>query len=273
MKIKTHYEELRIPENNFFSVRYVERDNKEPWHIANHYSNSLEIIVYKHIDGTLYLEDSCIPLETQSVLALPPYTLHAFDVKKGQHDYYIIHLLYDNAPSIIRDLTLPTKVMLFNISPRDASFINELLSYIANQPLTSISQQVITLFITWFSKQTSTQTLLQANSTALNKDRFITLFKYLDEHMIYRLSVDDAAAICHISKSHFFALFKAHFGKTFSDFMIERQINQAKYLLSTTDLSITQLALSLSFCDASYFSRIFKSSVGMTPLAFRKQHS
>lgn len=272
MGIKTHYEELKISPTEYFSVRYARRNNIEPWLIENHYSNSLEIIVYNHITATLHMEMNQVDLQDQSLLILPPYTVHGFEVDKGQHDYFIIHILLDALPEQLRDLTLPTTPHYFDIKQDDSSLIYELLSLCSRQKTSpKIKEQTLILFFYWLCDQTPLQSQISVSNPS-NTSRFIQLLKHLDEHTIYSMSADKAAELCNISKSHFFALFKEHFGKTFAEFMVTRQVTQAKYLLSTTDMSITEIALQLSFCDASYFTKVFKSIIGLTPRAFRQQH-
>ena len=48
-------------------------------------------------------------------------------------------------------------------------------------------------------------------------------------------------------------------------YMIER----AKGMLLTTELSVNEIAFSLGFEYPAYFSRLFKSKTGQTPVEFR----
>ena len=49
------------------------------------------------------------------------------------------------------------------------------------------------------------------------------------------------------------------------------RIQRAKRLLSSTDLSIIDIATSVGVEDQSYFSRLFKKEAGITPSAYRKK--
>ncbi|WP_169546411.1 GlxA family transcriptional regulator [Sneathiella aquimaris] len=48
------------------------------------------------------------------------------------------------------------------------------------------------------------------------------------------------------------------------------RLENARFLLSSTAQPITDIALSTGFCDASHFTRVFKSHFGITPNGFRK---
>ncbi len=258
MKIRTHYEELNIPDNAFYSIRYVERHNDSSWHIDSHYSNALEIVVYRSIDGTLYLEGSKTKLKEQSVLVLPPYCIHGFTVERGRHDYYIIHVLPEFIGHHFPDFTVPHSASLIECQNEDYKLIDTVLGYLDCNKSESIASATIALFLSWLQSTVLSCPKSEIIKATTHTEKFTKLLKHLDEQPIYSLRVEEAASICHISKSHFFSLFKRHFGKTFATFMTDRQIAQAKYLLASTDNSITDIALSVGFSDASYFTKVFK---------------
>jgi transcriptional regulator GlxA family with amidase domain len=50
------------------------------------------------------------------------------------------------------------------------------------------------------------------------------------------------------------------------------RVNQAKLILTTTDRSITAVAMAVGFADNNYFSRVFRQEVGSSPLVYRREH-
>ena len=48
------------------------------------------------------------------------------------------------------------------------------------------------------------------------------------------------------------------------------RVNQAKNLLTTTYKNITEIAMEVGFSDSSYFSRVFRLEVCMSPEAYRR---
>ena len=55
-------------------------------------------------------------------------------------------------------------------------------------------------------------------------------------------------------------------------YIINTRINRACILLETTDRLISDIALSVGFCDQSHFIRTFKKIRGLTPSAYRRHH-
>lgn len=84
-------------------------------------------------------------------------------------------------------------------------------------------------------------------------------------------TVEDAATALGTNRTYFCRMMTAEFGMKFSDLMNIYRINKAKELLSSTDMSIADIAFDTGFSDASYMGKKFQSLVGCTPGAFREQ--
>ena len=58
-------------------------------------------------------------------------------------------------------------------------------------------------------------------------------------------------------------------GITPLDLLREARIKRACQLLTTTELTVSEVAYRCGFTDPKYFSRCFKSSVGQSPSDFK----
>jgi AraC family transcriptional regulator len=93
---------------------------------------------------------------------------------------------------------------------------------------------------------------------------------YIDEHLDSELTLDDLAAVAHLSPYHFARQFKTSTGLPPHQYVIARRIERAKQLLrGGDDLSLAQVAARSGFWDQGHFSRHFKRLVGITPRQFR----
>lgn len=72
------------------------------------------------------------------------------------------------------------------------------------------------------------------------------------------------------SKSYVSHIFKQKTGKTLRSYCNDLKLEDAKKLLSDTDMPITNIALDVGFNDASYFISLFKEKYGISPLKYRK---
>ncbi|WP_020526110.1 AraC family transcriptional regulator [Flexithrix dorotheae] len=86
-------------------------------------------------------------------------------------------------------------------------------------------------------------------------------------------AVADYADMLHISPNYLNALCKKAEGKHAKEIINDRVLLEAKRLLYNSNKCITDIAFSLKFKDASYFSRFFRKGTGMSPEEFRMGYS
>jgi len=72
-----------------------------------------------------------------------------------------------------------------------------------------------------------------------------------------------------VSYAWFRKAFKAYTGIAPNQYLIQLKIEKAKMLLSSHSKSIKEIAFSLNFKSAFYFSKLFKEKVGMPPVLYR----
>ena len=101
--------------------------------------------------------------------------------------------------------------------------------------------------------------------------RIAPLFEFLERHYSQAIGVEDAAALLQISKPHFMRLFKHVTGQSFISYLNHFRIAKAQALLVTSDKPIAQLCQEVGFCDQSYFGSVFRKTVQITPLEFRRR--
>lgn len=95
--------------------------------------------------------------------------------------------------------------------------------------------------------------------------------------MIFRTNIDQdiniekvATELC-VSYAWFRKAFKTYTGIAPHQYLIQLKIEKAKMLLSNRTKSIKEIAFSLNFESAFYFSKLFKDKTGVSPNEFRKK--
>ena len=97
-----------------------------------------------------------------------------------------------------------------------------------------------------------------------------SVFKYIEENYIDRISMDDLSSMTGLSNYYFCRLFKKVTGKTTSEYINSFRINKAESLLKSSDRNITEIAMATGFNDINYFSRMFKKYKKIAPSSVRK---
>ncbi len=87
------------------------------------------------------------------------------------------------------------------------------------------------------------------------------------------VSVSALAAVADCSTATIDRLFRTYLGAPPMAWVLERRIDAAKRLLTTTRLSGAQISARIGFTDSAYFSRSFRKSTGLTPMQWRARWS
>ncbi|MEO1513459.1 MAG: helix-turn-helix domain-containing protein [Bacteroidota bacterium] len=96
--------------------------------------------------------------------------------------------------------------------------------------------------------------------------------RYIRDNIHQSLSAGELSQIAGMSRSKFYKQFKAIFGISPNQYVIQEKIEKAKTALSFKQLqSITEIAYSLGYSDSAYFTKQFKEVTGKSPSFYRKK--
>ena len=94
---------------------------------------------------------------------------------------------------------------------------------------------------------------------------------YLEQHAHSEISAAEVARSAFVSISTLSHTFKKQTGMSLSEYVTQIRIETACELLRTTTGNLSRIAFTVGFQDPAYFSRIFKKTIGLTPLLYRKK--
>lgn len=95
--------------------------------------------------------------------------------------------------------------------------------------------------------------------------------KYIDKKITGKITVSDVCRHVNLDISYFGRLFKKTYGMTATEYILQQKIEQSKYLLTNTALSIYDIACNYSFTDSSHYIRSFIKITGISPSQYRNQ--
>ncbi len=122
-----------------------------------------------------------------------------------------------------------------------------------------------TLAIHLLRNYCTTQPKVSTYSNGLSQSTLKQVTDYIHEHLHQDLKLVELAAIAQLSPYHFLRLFKQQMEITPHQYILQRRIETAKYLLQHSNLSLAEIAIRVGFCDQSHLTRCFKRVVGITP--------
>lgn len=94
---------------------------------------------------------------------------------------------------------------------------------------------------------------------------------YIREKFRQRISVEELAALVHLSPRQLHRKFVETFGSSPQTFIMKLRVQAACEALQKEGALISEVARDLGFCDQSSFTQHFHKHVGLTPLKYLRQ--
>lgn len=92
---------------------------------------------------------------------------------------------------------------------------------------------------------------------------------YINVHFYEDIRLNKLGQLIGLNQNYLSNLFKKEVGITITDYIHNIKVEEAKYLLTYTNLEICEISNSLNFHDQSHFSKIFKKKTKVTPNHYR----
>jgi transcriptional regulator GlxA family with amidase domain len=106
-------------------------------------------------------------------------------------------------------------------------------------------------------------------SEGLPAIRLRTVLDHIHTHLEDSLTVIELAGMVSMSPQHFANLFRQSTGLAPHRYVLGRRIERAQHLLSTTNLSLSEITLESGFASQSHFTDVFRKMLGTTPRRYR----
>lgn len=279
---------LPLPEHPLFSIVTLSSDTTEEIYCVNddiEMSTDFFTISLKHIlSGEIHYGRTKYDFKNGSLICTAPRQLIRTAGIKAKTNAKII-LIHED---FLRGTSIQKRMQdasYFNysvnealhLSPREEDLVRSIFDtleqeYQQNHDTFSkaiIVSQLNTL-LTYGERfyQRQFQVRMESQTSSLYQKFIEKLEKAPGEHIP---SVETIANELAMTPRYLSDALKVETGKTAMENIHEYQIEQAKNLLLGTDDSVSTIAHTLGFEYPQYFSRLFKSKVGMTPSQFRSE--
>jgi AraC family transcriptional regulator len=96
---------------------------------------------------------------------------------------------------------------------------------------------------------------------------------YIEEHFSEEISLTTLAGLVRLSPHHFCRAFRQSLGRSPCRYHGMRRLEQAKRLLASPNLTISDVALQSGFNETSTFTAAFRRATGVPPTTFRRSLS
>ena len=94
--------------------------------------------------------------------------------------------------------------------------------------------------------------------------------RYINAHYTEEITLDDVAGAVFLSPTYFSKLFNAEMKCRFTAYLNRLRIEKSRILLKGTAIPLVDIAGMVGYEDQSYFTKVFKKTVGVSPGRFRE---
>ncbi|HEX4510890.1 MAG TPA: AraC family transcriptional regulator [Burkholderiaceae bacterium] len=109
----------------------------------------------------------------------------------------------------------------------------------------------------------------ESDAAVLAPEASALMRRLIDSRLADPPSLQDLARVTNLRTARFLEAFRASFGLTPHQFVIERRVERAKSLLRT-DASMMSVALEVGYASHAHFSASFRARTGSTPSEYRR---
>jgi AraC-like DNA-binding protein len=107
--------------------------------------------------------------------------------------------------------------------------------------------------------------------TVLSPDRLRAIEQHCEDNHPGRIRVAEMAQLSGLSASKFSVAFKSATGQTPQQYLMSLRASHARRLLTSTGMSLADIALACGFFDQSHMNLTFTRLLGMPPLRYRRE--
>ena len=246
------------------------------------------LILFTEGSGNIIINNDSYPVNPQTVCLVAPDQMHSFEGLKNAKGSILFFCqdFYVEEFSFIRLLNLfaytsqtGTKVCNPCLSLSDNEFgsvgnvinsiENEYDSYTPSNNSAVIIRSHLNIMLLKLTE------LFEAKTGKSNNNESMlihSLSHLVDSYFIQEQQLGFYTSAFNISESQLNDICNRHFNCGLKKILQNRLMQEARKLLLSSELSVSEIAYKLNFEDNSYFSKVFKSKTGITPKRFRDIH-
>ena len=109
---------------------------------------------------------------------------------------------------------------------------------------------------------------LKTEQNSVSK-QFLPVINYMKEHLDKQIKVSELAELVYMEETYFIKKFKKTLGDSPITYLNKLKIYKAMSYLAEQSFTLSEISRKIGIYDSSYFSKLFKSYTGITPMEYR----
>lgn len=230
--------------------------SKGDWIHSARIINTYELILVTR--GTVYIEENGVrySLRANDYILLHPHLPHSgWRISKEAVSFYWLHFYSDDPWELPFTGTAPSPEILIQ-NARQLLQIHHSPIY----PPKTVDHMMQVLL---------SELLVQRRQERPQNALALQTLEYIRAHSYRALTASEVAEALGYHPDHLSRLLRAYCGTTLGNEITRQRLERAKWLLQTTDYTVSRIAMELGYGEANLFEKFFKYHAGLTPTAYR----
>lgn len=236
-----------------------------------HFHEPAELIWFDRARGEVMTEIGPLPIGAGTLLWLPPMATHDFRLAAGATRWVIVHCDTAATADPARARSDLSQVRIHRAEGAQRARLAtgfDWLAALAGEEGRAADVLALTRLLLGEFPAAPAAASGQATGAALHRLRpALDLVAGAQGRLV---TLEEAAARCHLSPTYFSRAFSARFGVGFAEYARAYRLRAAARDLATGGARVSEIAYARGFLNPSHFSAAFQKRYGVSPSAFRR---
>lgn len=258
-----------------FKLLYVSTSKYEgEWQSHPHTHHFSELFYVIDGKGDFIAEDTRFPIKENDLIIVNPHVEHTEKSVNANPLEYIVFGIEGLTFRFEEQLQCQNYALLnYGEDKEKLIFLLKILieeMENKNQDYEIICRDLTKVFLSFLARDQQVS-LSQTLDTKMSKECGVAK-RYIDSNYGDNITLDSLAALTHMNKFYLVHSFTKFTGLSPINYLTQKRVQVSMDLLASTNYSIAQISSSVGFSSQSYFSQVFRKTLGMTPVQYRKQN-
>ena len=233
----------------------------------HHYHYRFVLIVNLRTEGTVALDNRSFELRPGEALLVFPHQFHHFHPPKSDSIRWLFLTFELNNPENIAGL----RNKINPLSETFRAYLGKLVGMYVEKTAQKEASTAISMLAGLALLELMQQEGRSSNRATMARPSVIDqINRYIWDNFDKDLKLSDLAEKFPYSESHLRLLFRKRMGMSLGTYIQKVKMNRARSLLVSSGLNVSQVAQSCGYDSLYSFSRAFKKTTGLSPLAYKK---
>ena len=268
------------------ALEYLDFEGKYKEYVEKH--DFWEMCFVEKGDVVLNIEEEKCKLSANDVVLIPPDSTHSYFSEKGNESRaFVICFECQSQPlkslsgagfNLTGSLYQSMKLIISEYKHTFSTDENEQLEILENpnfggQQAIIIQLEYLLICLLRMLSAEKNPEIVFLNEEHFYQDLVDLIIDYFKDNIHRKISLEELCARFNYSSSFLCKTFKEQTGETLFSYFNRLKIEEAKRLLTRTELTVTEISENLGFSEVKYFGATFKKSVGKSPTDYRSKIS